>query len=598
VLCVVLYQAVILGTGLSPALEGRLIDVDGYTHLVRATELQEHGRWYDTVLQRSNAPFGVPMHWTRPFDLVLLSGAFAGTPFLGFHDALWWWGLFVPAVGQLLTALLLVWAAQPLLRGAARAFLGLVFLLQMAVSSYSMAGRPDHHLLLLAAFVLGLGLTIRLVMRPYARHRALLAGAVAGGGLWFSIELLIPYVAIVGALALAWARGGGDRVRTNVWHATGALLAATTALMLERPPSQWTVVTYDRLSIVALAPPALALLWWAGVGALERRRGTPLPAAHRRGLLGLGLLAAAAAGVAAFSRGFLGSTMVADEGSSLFFSSIAENQPLFPTDAASLARCLLSLGSVLVAAPWLVRLVRRAPDERTRDAWLTVGVALAVCLAPALRLARLAPYPELLATLPLCALLIAALEGLGGIRPFILGAALRAGTALALLLGPLLLGVLAGAAAAEAPEAARDRAAVIQDDEPPCGLPPLVDALLRPDGLGARVQIILADPTWGPELMYRTPHHVVGSPDHRNVDGIRDCVAFFRTDDMQAAHDIARARGVTLVAVCVDWLEAAASQYPQDTLLGRMATGGTPAWMRPVELPEGSAAFRIYDVTD
>jgi hypothetical protein len=29
-----------------------------------------------------------------------------------------------------------------------------------------------------------------------------------------------------------------------------------------------------------------------------------------------------------------------------------------------------------------------------------------------------------------------------------------------------------------------------------------------------------------------------------------------------------------------------------------MATGGTPAWMRPVELPEGSAAFRIYDVTD
>jgi hypothetical protein len=244
-----------------------------------------------------------------------------------------------------------------------------------------------------------------------------------------------------------------------------------------------------------------------------------------------------------------------------------------------------------VAAPYLVRLVRRAPDEGTRDAWLYLAVALVVCLLPALRLARLAPYPELLATLPLCALLVAAVEGLEGVRPRVLGALLRAGVALALLLGPLALGaVVGGAAAARAPGSGHDRSAVAQDAVKPCSLAPLVEALLRPDITGGGVQIVLADPTWGPELMYRTPHHVVGSPDHRNVDGIRDCESFFRTADMTAARDIVRARGVTLVAACTDWLEAAVRRHPGDAMLARMLAGTTPEWMHAVALPETAAS--------
>jgi hypothetical protein len=593
---VVLFQAAILVTGLSPALDGRLIDVDGYTHLVRATELHERGDWYDTVLHRANAPYGVPMHWTRPFDLVLLSGAYALAPFLGFHDALWWWGVFVPAAGQLATALLLVWAAAPLLAGAARAFLGLALVLQMAVSAYSMAGRPDHHLLLLAAFVAGVGLTIRLVARPFARHRALLAGAVTGGALWFSIELLIPYVAAVGALALPWCLRGGDRARTGLWHAAGALGAVALALAVERPPSRWAVVTYDRLSVVALVPAALTLGFWSLVRAAERRRGAALDVPARRAALGAAVVAAAALGALAFARGFLGSSMVADEESALFFASIAENQPLLPTDAATLARCLLALGSALVVLPWLPRLVRRAPDGPARDGWLVVAVSLVLCLFPSLRLARLAPYPEIVATLPLCALLVSALSALERVRPFALGALARAGAAFALLLGPLLIGAVVGSSAAAASGRAHDRTAVRQDTEMPCALPPLVEALLRPDGLGGHVQVILTDPTFGPELMYRTPHLVVGSPDHRNVDGIRDCVTFFRSTDAAAARAIVRTRGVTLVVACTAWLEAAAPRHAPDAMVARMLSGMMPEWMAPVALPGTAAGFRVYRV--
>ena len=158
---VVAWQVIVLALGLTPALEGRLLDVDGYTHLVRAQELADGGGWYDTTIDRSNAPFGTPMHWTRPFDLALLAGAYAGAPFAGFHAALFWWGVFLPAVLQVLCALLLVWAAAPLLDPVARLFVGVVFVFQLGVSSYAMAGRPDHHLLLLTGFLWMLGLTLR-----------------------------------------------------------------------------------------------------------------------------------------------------------------------------------------------------------------------------------------------------------------------------------------------------------------------------------------------------------------------------------------------------------------------------------------------------
>src|SRR6185503_15272889 len=116
-----------------------------------------------------------PMHWTRPFDLALLAGAYAGAPFVGFHAALFWWGVFLPALLQVVCALLLVWAAAPLLDAASQLFLGLVFVFQMSVSAYAMAGRPDHHLLLLVGFIALLGLTLRLLLRPFDRRLALLA---------------------------------------------------------------------------------------------------------------------------------------------------------------------------------------------------------------------------------------------------------------------------------------------------------------------------------------------------------------------------------------------------------------------------------------
>ena len=54
--------------------KGDLLTADCYMRLNRVVELNQTGQWFDGVSHRSNAPYGESMHWTRPFDLLLLIG--------------------------------------------------------------------------------------------------------------------------------------------------------------------------------------------------------------------------------------------------------------------------------------------------------------------------------------------------------------------------------------------------------------------------------------------------------------------------------------------------------------------------------------------
>ena len=82
-----LLHAGLVKIGASPVLDGNLVDPDSFMRLVRVTQLHETGAWYDTSVPRINAPYGDVLHWTRPFDVLLLVGAWALTPFLGFNRA-------------------------------------------------------------------------------------------------------------------------------------------------------------------------------------------------------------------------------------------------------------------------------------------------------------------------------------------------------------------------------------------------------------------------------------------------------------------------------------------------------------------------------
>ena len=88
-------QVLVLTIGATPLLDGGLIGTDGYMRLVRVELLHETGAWFDGRIPRSNAPYGDTLHWTQPFDLLLLGATWPLTPFLGFEKALFWGGAFV-----------------------------------------------------------------------------------------------------------------------------------------------------------------------------------------------------------------------------------------------------------------------------------------------------------------------------------------------------------------------------------------------------------------------------------------------------------------------------------------------------------------------
>ncbi len=82
-------QIMLTVRGDSPLSRGALWTADGYMRLVRVEALYETGDWYDGVVHRSNAPYGESLHWTRPFDVVLLAGAAPLAPVVGFKTALY-----------------------------------------------------------------------------------------------------------------------------------------------------------------------------------------------------------------------------------------------------------------------------------------------------------------------------------------------------------------------------------------------------------------------------------------------------------------------------------------------------------------------------
>ena len=56
----------------APVFDGELMGPDGYMRLIRVDDLRNGSGWYNSTIERSNAPYGDALHWTRPMDLLIL----------------------------------------------------------------------------------------------------------------------------------------------------------------------------------------------------------------------------------------------------------------------------------------------------------------------------------------------------------------------------------------------------------------------------------------------------------------------------------------------------------------------------------------------
>ncbi|MDP6706997.1 MAG: hypothetical protein QF893_11690 [Alphaproteobacteria bacterium] len=576
----VLIHVAILAVGRQPLAERGLSGPDSYTRMVQVGELWRSGEWHQATLPRSNTPFGEPRVWTRAFDIVLLAGALVMTPAVGFDTALHLWALLVGPLLHLAALAALLWAVAPLLGVEALVYLAVLFPFQVSVTAQFMSGRPDHHALQALLFVVLVGLGIRLLADVARRSVVALAALAAAAALWVSVEGLLVVGLVFAALGLAWTGRGLAVARRGLGFAALLAAALIVVLAIERPPARWPAADYDRLSAVHLWLVVLVAGAWLVALAGEAWARIVIPPGWRV-VLAVALIGAVAAAMWLVFPAFFGGPMVAvpPEVLALWQQHISEFRPAL--DRASLANSLhlilVFLGPALPALLYLPFLVRRA-EPSARRGWLLLGLAQAVYLPLSLYQLRWGIYAELL-SLPIYARILQDLAAVL-LRPAIAAPVRglsKAALVLLFALGPVSLGWLARPA--PAPDVA---GASVQF----CDIRAVSAYLMRPDTYGDRPRRLLTYIFDGPELLYRTHHSVVATPDHANAEGIADTLAFFAAADPEAARTVAAKRGIELLLLCP--AERESRQYLREgeaSLLARLIAGAPPPWLAPMPLP-------------
>ncbi len=591
-LVALMLQGLFVALEVTPVLEGGLYGPDSYMRLVRVGELAEHGRWFDKLMPRSNAPFGEELHWTRFFDVLVLAGAAPLMPFLGLRSAIHWWGVALSPALQLATLAALLWAARPFFERSGRVFLCVIFVCQPAVFYPFIAGRPDHHSLMSLLFALTVGVTVRLIRRRLRAKHCLAAGALLALDLWVSVESLMPVGLVLLTLGLLWIGRGGDFARKSLLITLVVAAGSGLALLIDPPFGRLGAVVYDRLSVVHVVLFSLMALFWALAVALEERGLLLIRPLTRAGAAGLGAAVVVGGTVLAFPNFLAGPFADLDPRVvPVFHSLVEQSRPLITDNPATWRNAVYYLGPIVLGLPYLLYRCRGGDGEQ-RDLWRYMAGAMALFLVLTFYQLRWATYFDLLLVFPLTGLLMALLAWFNRHLRLPWRALARALAVVVFSIGFAVFGayIRSDAGAADDDEAARGP-----------GTCPLARFAEFANGQGTqgRPQRILANVFFGPELLYTTPHEVVAAPYPRGeAGGIWDAYLIMTAQRDEAAETLIRRRGVTWILICPDSTEPMLyrTSEPRPTFYARLVEGRHPPWLRPLALPPELAAFQLYEV--
>lgn len=573
--------------------ESGLVDTDSYMRLVRVNELVQNWTWFDGTIARANAPYGDTLHWTRPFDVLLILLALPAGLVLGVEHALEVAGIIVSPLLQLATALLLIWALRPVMRPEVWFLPAIALFFQPGALAYSMLGRADHHALLLLVFVVVAGFMLRALRNPLDARPAICAGLAAGFGIWLSVEFLLVVGLCLAALGLPWLLGERERAAQNKWYAFGLSFILLVALFVERPLENLTEASYDSVSSVQYLFAVAVLLFWRTVETYEARGGRASRFLGRAtlGMVGVGAVALLLASVHPLF--FAGPMAGVDPRIvPIWLDRVQEMRPLVPTDRHNLGRFILYLGgAVLVILPFVKTLVEERGSPRF-FAYLFIALGCLLLTLVAVRHLRFSGYAELAFVFAFAVVLDRFLRWTGRIGNDLLRGLVRGGFISVVLLGPVLVGgnlitkdAIAEDAVGEMPTGCKVReVATYLESDPQWRAAP---------------QTVLAFMDIGPELLYRTRHHVIGTPYHRNGDGIFDGYRILATADVGEARAAVERRGIDLVLLCRSPSEKAFYTSPdgKENLYTLLDRGTPPAWLAAVQLPPAlQSQARLYRV--
>lgn len=539
----------------SDVFDGRLFGPDAFSRINRLEHNISSGDWSNDSFPLSNAPFGERIQWTQALDVVILLLAAPLALVVGWDDALFVGGSLVSPIFHIAAVVLAVWTARAITDIRRSLFaVGLIVVVQVRTIIPFAMGRPDHHGLILTLFVAHLGALLWALHEPERRMRWVsIAAALGAISVWVSPEGLLTVAPAVVWLGCQWilANEWGDEMRR--YGLVGAATLTATWLV-DAPPDGHFDVVYDRLSIVHVA--MFVLLALLAIGLSNARLAT---AARRGAVAVVGSAIALGALFAVAPKIHHGPMADVPEDLWTFFLSDSEEwTPLFDGG--------FSLGALVstLALPAIALAGYALRYRAGNRAVVLLAINHVVFAGLALQQIRWAAYLGFLDALALAWMLGLVLRRFDAMDLGVASKAL-AGVAVlaAMAANPLLLALAPPSQTTAAIQAAGlegtcnevDATAALQDETP---------------------GIVLAPLFWGPELAYMTDHGVIGSPMHRNVDGIR-----FTHDVMAAAPDTARdqlaERGITHIVWCAggEW----APRVDGGGLYGALQSGEVPGWL-------------------
>lgn len=572
---------------------GNLADSDGYAHLLRVERLIATGNWFDASLPRANAPFGGSLHWTRPFDVLLIALALPMVPLLGFAKALYWSGALIGPLLHLATSAALAWAAMPLVGAGAALIAAALTATQFGVLGYATVGHADHHVLLALIAVVAFGFTVRALAASKDGWRpAMAAGLTLAAGNWVGTEAQIPAALAIAILGLTWVAGSDRAGERNLALALGLFGGLAAATLIERGPARYFAVEYDRLSVVHLTQAAVVATFWAAVASLARR-GRELAGPMTRLLAAVG---AAALGLALmrvlYPKILVNPLKDFDPEILRIFGGVSEYAPI-----ADPPHFLLYLGAAVFALPWAAKRLRQEWAGGDRWRWLLLIAACLVYVVLALGWIRWSLYAGLFLLVALADLMLAADASINRRFASPWRAPIKVLAMIALAVGPLALGavgVFAGEKAATGPPLPMPLA----EDPRACPLQPMARFLESPPW-SARLRTILASANFGAELLYRTRHRVVAIIHHRIAAGILDGVRILGGGNDKEIHALVREREVDLILLCRFGSDDAYfwKGKGDGIFYRRLQRGELSSWLREAALPAAlKERFRLFEV--
>ena len=558
---------------------GNLADGDSYARLLRVTRLFETGEWFDSSLPRANAPYGGSLHWTRPVDVLLLALALPLAPFLGFSKALFWSGVMVSPLLHVVSALALVWAVTPVLGRTAATVAGALTVAQLGILGYATVGHADHHVAFALITIVSLGFAVRLLTTPdFRRSHALAAGATLAAGIWVGPEMLGVLALTLAAGGLMWLAGEPGAVARNLGLVQGLTLGLALAVMAEHGPWAYFAVEYDRVSIVTLILSLLLLAFWSGVRLASRKGIREWRLSGRLAGAIVGMAAIGAVMGLLYPKSLTGPLGEMDPAFLSLFDDIAEFGSI-----GGLSRFLLYLGGAFFAVPWVAWRTRSQWRGPNRWAWVLIAGALFVSVSIASIWLRASLYAGIFLAVALADLIDHVVGAIakrvsGPGRSFCVVSAV-----LFLVVGPM----TAGAGALYANRSGEGgKACPVQAMTRHLNQPPWVERSLT----------ILGSANFGPEILYRTDHKVLGTLHHRNSSGILDSVRILGgTDDVEVRR-LVRERRVDLILLCPG---SGSDGYllGRGGLYRRLENGEPPGWLREVVMPPVlRESFRLFEV--